>query len=57
MEAKAAQGIPERYGLVKHLRRHGKDALETLFQAFVELAQNQPLIRLTIHHQGANDAS
>lgn len=24
MEAKAAQGIPERYGLVKHLRRHGK---------------------------------
>jgi hypothetical protein len=33
-----------------------RDALETLFQAFVELAQNKPLIRLTIHHQ-AKEAS
>jgi hypothetical protein len=24
VEAEAAQGIPERYTLVKHLRRHGK---------------------------------
>lgn len=30
-----------------------RDALETLFGAFVELAQNRPLIRLTLHHQGS----
>lgn len=31
-----------------------RDALETLFNAFVGMAQNKPLIRLTIHHQEAS---